>query len=91
MYERACEMSRAAAVNELVNVDLEGCEIAYRTAVLMLEAVLDTDDDAQPQKGAGPGRTGRGAEEDVINGLEGEDRASIQSSESLSPPFWMEM
>ncbi|KAF2099137.1 Pkinase-domain-containing protein [Rhizodiscina lignyota] len=78
MYERACEMSRAAAVNELVNIDLEGCEIAYRTAILMLEAVLDTDEDVNPRKSSGPGRSNR-ADDDVINGLEGEDRASIQS------------
>lgn len=77
MYERACEMSRAAAVNELMNVDLEGCEIAYRTAVLMLQAVLD-DDDAHPRKSSG--RNSRAEEEDTINGLEGEDRASIKAS-----------
>ena len=41
MYERAVEMSRTAAVNELVGEDLAGCEIAYTTAIRMLEAVLD--------------------------------------------------
>ena len=41
MYERAVEMSRTAAVNELVGEDLSGCEIAYTTAIRMLEAVLD--------------------------------------------------
>lgn len=80
MYERACEMSRAAAVNELVNEDLDGCEIAYRTAVLMLEAVLDTDDVTSSRKGSESRKVGR-AEDEAINGLEGEDRASIQSSE----------
>lgn len=83
MYERACEMSRAAAVNELVNVDLEGCEIAYRTAVLMLDAVLDNDDDISPRKNSDSRKASR-AEDDVISGLEGEDRASIQSSEYYS-------
>lgn len=85
MYERACEMSRAAAVNELVNIDLEGCEIAYRTAILMLEAVLDTDDDPHPRTQSGQGRGSR-SEEEAINGLEGEDRASIQSSTCPQPP-----
>ncbi|KAH8673989.1 Serine/threonine-protein kinase ATG1 [Xylariales sp. PMI_506] len=45
MYERALEMSRAAAINEIANEDLSGCELSYITAIRMLEAVLDNDDD----------------------------------------------
>ncbi|KAI0180141.1 Serine/threonine-protein kinase ATG1 [Hypoxylon sp. FL1284] len=45
MYERALEMSRAAAINEIANEDLPGCEISYMTAIRMLEAVLDNDED----------------------------------------------
>jgi serine/threonine-protein kinase ULK/ATG1 len=45
MYFRAVDMSRGAAVNELLNEDLAGCEIAYVTAIRMLEAVLVEDDD----------------------------------------------
>ena len=45
MYDRALEMSRSAAVNELVGDDLPGCEIAYMTAIRMLEALLDGDAD----------------------------------------------
>ncbi|KAI0481187.1 hypothetical protein GGR56DRAFT_664494 [Xylariaceae sp. FL0804] len=45
MYDRALEMSRAAAINEIANEDLAGCEISYITAIRMLEAVLDIDDD----------------------------------------------
>ncbi|CAJ2506224.1 Uu.00g003540.m01.CDS01 [Anthostomella pinea] len=45
MYERALEMSRAAAINEIANEDLSGCEISYVTAIRMLEAVLDNDED----------------------------------------------
>ncbi|KAJ1337697.1 serine/threonine-protein kinase ULK2 [Microdochium nivale] len=44
MYERALEMSRAAAINEIANEDLSGCEISYVTAIRMLEAVLDHED-----------------------------------------------
>ena len=44
MYLRALEMSRSAAVNELVCEDLPGCEIAYITAIRMLEAVLESDE-----------------------------------------------
>lgn len=45
MYDRALEMSRAAAVNELVGDDLPGCEVAYVTSLRLLEAMLDKRDD----------------------------------------------
>jgi serine/threonine-protein kinase ULK/ATG1 len=45
MYDRALEMSRAAAVNELVGDDLPGCEVAYVTSLRLLEAVLEKRDD----------------------------------------------
>jgi serine/threonine-protein kinase ULK/ATG1 len=45
MYDRAVEMSRTAAINEIANVDLNGCELSYVTSIRMLEAVLDSDDD----------------------------------------------
>lgn len=41
IFDRALEMSRNAAVNELVKEDLKGCELAYSTAIWMLEALLD--------------------------------------------------
>lgn len=43
MYDRALEMSRASAVNELIGDDLPGCEIAYVTSVRLLEAVMDME------------------------------------------------
>ncbi|KAJ5550405.1 hypothetical protein N7461_005103 [Penicillium sp. DV-2018c] len=43
MYDRALEMSRAAAINELTGDDLANCEITYVTAIRMLEAVLEND------------------------------------------------
>lgn len=46
MYLRAVEMCRSAAVNELVCEDMAGCEIAYVTAIRMLEAVLESEDEA---------------------------------------------
>ncbi|ROT42849.1 kinase-like protein [Sodiomyces alkalinus F11] len=46
MYDRALEMSKRAAIDEISNVDLEGCVISYVTAIYMLEAVLDTDDES---------------------------------------------
>ncbi|KAL8729480.1 MAG: hypothetical protein Q9166_004728 [cf. Caloplaca sp. 2 TL-2023] len=50
MYDRALEMSRSAAVNELVGEDLSGCEIAYVTAIRMLEAVLEDDEESAQKK-----------------------------------------
>ncbi|EFX02807.1 serine/threonine-protein kinase [Grosmannia clavigera kw1407] len=46
MYDRAVDMSRSAAIGEISNDDLAGCELSYVTAICMLEAVLDTDEDA---------------------------------------------
>lgn len=51
MYDRALEMSRAAAIDEIANDDLAGCEISYVTAIRMLEAVLDQEDDYIPKRG----------------------------------------
>ncbi|KAH6654408.1 hypothetical protein BKA67DRAFT_518053 [Truncatella angustata] len=50
MYERALEMSRAAAINEIANEDLAGCELSYVTAIRMLEAVLDNDEDLSSKR-----------------------------------------
>lgn len=44
IFDRALEISRNAAVNELVKEDLKGCELAYSTAIWMLEALLDEED-----------------------------------------------
>jgi serine/threonine-protein kinase ULK/ATG1 len=71
MYERALEMSRTAAVNELVGVDLPGCDLNYWTAILMLEAILEDEDDSSSRKLDG----------EEINGLETEDRQSIKNRE----------
>ncbi|CAG8443394.1 4108_t:CDS:10 [Diversispora eburnea] len=42
LYDRACEMSRQAAVNELTGQDLPGCERAYQSAIYMLNAILES-------------------------------------------------
>lgn len=44
IFERALEMSRGAAMKELKNEDLRGCELSYSTAIWMLESLLHTDD-----------------------------------------------
>ncbi|KAI0408704.1 Serine/threonine-protein kinase ATG1 [Xylaria palmicola] len=50
MYDRAIDMSRTAAINEIANEDLSGCELSYVTAIRMLEAVLDNDDDISSKR-----------------------------------------
>lgn len=45
MFDRAIEMSRGAAVNELVGEDLDGCHMSYVTALKLVEAVLEVDED----------------------------------------------
>lgn len=54
MYDRAVEMSRKAAIDEISNEDLPGCELAYHTALRMLEAVIDKDDDLPKRRASGP-------------------------------------
>ena len=75
MYDRALEMSRQAAVDELTGLNLPNCDINYWTAIVMLEAILEDEDDTGS-------RNKLDAEE--INGLDGEDRQSVQKR---MPPF----
>lgn len=78
MYDRALEMSRAAAINELTGEDLPGCEIAYVTAIRMLEAVLETDE--LPRSGKG-GAKGADADKVVLDGVQVEDRKVVMKRE----------
>jgi serine/threonine-protein kinase ULK/ATG1 len=83
MYDRALEMSRAAAINELTGEDLPGCEISYVTAIRMLEAILESDDDLGLGKAAGTSnekdaKSGKD-DESPINGMEAEDRKTVRN------------
>ncbi|KAF3924718.1 hypothetical protein AA313_de0207815 [Arthrobotrys entomopaga] len=60
MYDRALEMSRTAAVNEMVGDAYGECEIAYVTAIWMLEGVLEPDDN---------GRNALGGEHAGVEGM----------------------
>jgi serine/threonine-protein kinase ULK/ATG1 len=86
MYDRALEMSRSAAINELTGEDLTGCEISYITAIRMLEAVLETDEDLLSRKGSGSSndRSGKESNDDdlPINGMEAEDRKTVRNRKS---------
>ncbi|KAL9115419.1 MAG: hypothetical protein Q9227_000740 [Pyrenula ochraceoflavens] len=78
MYDRAIEMSRTAAINELTGEDVYGCEIAYVTAVRMLEAVLETEEEQPKRKSGDETEAARGSEDTLINGLEAEDREAVK-------------
>ena len=80
MYDRAVEMSRQAAVNELVGEDLPGSELTYMTALRMLEAVLESDD--EPLKRSGISKKDGRAEDEIINGMETEDRQTVMKRKS---------
>lgn len=74
MFDRAVEMSRAAAVSELVGEELNDCELGYKTAIMLLEAVLESDDEPLVRK---PSQKKDKAADEVINGMEGEDRQTV--------------
>ena len=77
MYDRALEMSRAAAIDEVTNENLPGCELSYITAIRMLEAVLDGDDDSSAKKGA----VKDGMKESTCD-LDSEEEAHVRKSKS---------
>ncbi|CAG8045589.1 unnamed protein product [Penicillium nalgiovense] len=88
MYDRALEMSRAAAINELTGEDLANCEITYVTAIRMLEAVLE-DDGMRPMPGSNIERqsNSQAGEKVVLDELLVEDRQVVVKRESyLNPP-----
>ncbi|KAJ5480687.1 Serine/threonine-protein kinase atg1 [Penicillium diatomitis] len=76
MYDRALEMSRTAAISELTSEDLAGCEIAYVTAIRMLEAVLE-EDGLRSSTGQSNSQSSPSADRRTVPGLEGEDRQVV--------------
>ncbi|PPJ59024.1 hypothetical protein CBER1_01651 [Cercospora berteroae] len=74
MFDRAVEMSRAAAVSELVGEELSDCELGYKTAIMLLEAVLETEDDPLMRK---PGSKKDRPVDEAVNGMETEDRQTV--------------
>ncbi|KAK7743758.1 Serine/threonine-protein kinase [Diatrype stigma] len=77
MYERAVEMSRAAAINEISNEDLSGCEISYVTAIRMLEAVLDNDEDLSKRKLPGTSDAERDLAREGASEINPDDQQSV--------------
>lgn len=78
MYDRAIEMSRSAAINEIANTDLPGCEISYVTALRMLEAVLEKDEDESQRKSSTGTQTSDIDADDHINGINVDDRDAVR-------------
>lgn len=79
MYDRALEMSRSAAINELTGEDLPGCELAYMTSISMLEAVLENEDiSPRPEKKSGEKSDGD------TDGVEVEDKEVLSKRKSIS-------
>lgn len=76
MYDRALEMSRAAAINELTGEDLPGCEIAYVTAIRMLEAVLEEEGPSSSRAGGTPGD-----DKIILDEMQAEDRQVVVKCE----------
>ncbi|KAF7956463.1 hypothetical protein EAE96_003804 [Botrytis aclada] len=78
MYDRALEMSRTAAINELANEDLPSCEISYTTAIRMLEAVLENDEELIPRKRSSSLREDKEKSEGgEVNGINFGDRKDV--------------
>lgn len=85
MYERAVEMSRAAAINEISNDDLPGCERSYVTAIRMLEAVLDSDEDLPKRRsfsGSAVDEKILAMREDMANDLNADDKEAVQKGKN---------
>jgi len=81
MYDRALDMSRAAAINEIANEDLPGCEISYVTAIRMLEAVIDQDDDHLPKRrlsGASKDDRAVAVRDEITGEMNSDDQQSVQ-------------
>jgi serine/threonine-protein kinase ULK/ATG1 len=80
MYDRALEMSRSAAINEIANVDLPGCELSYITAIRMLEAVLENDDIVPQGKTSSrkEDRDNKTDDDAAINGINLDDRQAVE-------------
>lgn len=79
MYDRALEMSRAAAIDEVTNENLPGCEISYITAIRMLEAVLDSDDTLSARRSSGKEQLRDVTKEDSTD-LDSDEEAHIRRS-----------
>jgi serine/threonine-protein kinase ULK/ATG1 len=79
IYDRALEMSRAAAIREISYNDLPGCEISYVTAIRMLEVVIEEDGGESARKRVSSllGDS-RGSEDDSVANLDNDDKLAVK-------------
>lgn len=80
MYERALEMSRAAAINEIANEDLAGCDLSYVTAIRMLEAVLENDEDVFRKRLPGSAKEDLGVVVEGASEINQDDQQAVHKS-----------
>lgn len=80
MYDRAIDMSRTAAINEIANEDLSGCDLSYVTAIRMLEAVLDYDDISSKRRPTGSPQADRDMQE-AASEIDPDDQQAVHKSE----------
>ncbi|CAI4219152.1 unnamed protein product [Parascedosporium putredinis] len=84
MYDRAIDMSRTAAIDEIANEHLADCEAYYITAIRMLEAVLDVDDDSYRSRSGSTARDTKGDSGlEVAGDLDSEDRKVVKKMIAL--------
>lgn len=84
MYDRALEMSRAAAIDEVTNENLPGCELSYMTAIRMLEAVLDNDDEPAGKRLLAGKETAMDDIKEQIGDLDTDEEAHVRKSKLIS-------
>ncbi|GMG37055.1 unnamed protein product [Ambrosiozyma monospora] len=77
IFDRALEESRNAAVNELKNEDLLGCELSYSTSIWMLEALLNEDGSTTSTTSGGMG-VGFDGGDGGSRKLDEDDRKTVQ-------------
>jgi serine/threonine-protein kinase ULK/ATG1 len=82
MYDRALEMSRAAAIDEVTNENLPGCELSYITAIRMLEAVLDTPDESAIKKLPSAKSSGKETLKQSSGDLDSDEEAHVRKSKT---------
>jgi serine/threonine-protein kinase ULK/ATG1 len=80
MYDRALEMSRSAAINEIANEDLPGVERSYMTALKMLEAILETDEEPPSQRKRSSSLREQVSQDNEAELVLAEDRKAVQKS-----------
>ncbi|ODA81198.1 hypothetical protein RJ55_04162 [Drechmeria coniospora] len=78
MYDRALEMSRAAAIDEVTNENLAGCKISYVTAIRMLEAVLEADDGSSSRMAVSAGKEAARGTKERDGDLDSDEEAHVR-------------